>query len=203
RGAARPRVGGRRVVVDTRALGGLRVVELTWGLAGALAGVILADYGAEVLHIEPPTGDPLRAHPAWPLWGRGKRSVVLDLGVAADRAAVRRLAENADVLLTTMRPATAGRLGLDYDDLAWQHPGLVYTRITGFGSRGPYAKTKGYEGVVVAKLGGMDHVAGLAPRPGPGFPSAPYPSSGPAPLHLLAPFPPPPALRRCLLWLTS
>lgn len=166
-------------------LAGLRVVDLTWGLAGALAGVVLADFGAEVLHVEPPAGDPLRAHPAWPLWGRGKRSVLLDLAAASDRAAIRRLAENADVFLTTLRPATASRLGLDYDDLAWQHPGLVYTRITGFGTRGPYAKVKGYEGVVVAKLGGMDHVAGMAPRPGPAFPSASYASFGAAQLALL------------------
>ena len=164
----------------TAPLAGLRVLDLSWGLAGALVTVTLADYGADVVRLEPPGGDVLRAHHAFPLWARGKRSVVLDLQTAEGRAAVRGLAERSDVLVETFRPGVAGRLGLGGEELAAQNPALVHASITGFGTRGPYAHVKGYEGVVVAKLGGMDHVAGMAPRPGPAFPAVPYASFGAA-----------------------
>jgi crotonobetainyl-CoA:carnitine CoA-transferase CaiB-like acyl-CoA transferase len=161
-------------------LDGLRVVDLSWGFAGALISLTLADYGAAVVRVEPPDGDVLRTQPAFPLWGRGKQSVVLDLRTAAGRATTRRLAENADVVVATFRPGVADRMGLGWDDLGWQNPGLVYASITGFGATGPYARLKGYEGIVTAKLGGMQHVAGMAPRPGPAFPSVPYAGFGAA-----------------------
>jgi crotonobetainyl-CoA:carnitine CoA-transferase CaiB-like acyl-CoA transferase len=160
----------------TSALAGLRVVDLSWGLAGALSTLVLADYGADVLRIEPPDGDVLRGEPAWPFWGRGKQSVVLDLRQADGRATTRRLIERADVVVTTFRPGRAERWRLAYEDFADQHPGLVYASITGFGRRGPYAALPAYEGVVMAKMGGMGHVTGLAPRPGPAFPAVPYAS---------------------------
>ena len=160
----------------TDALEGLRVVDLSWGLAGALTTLVLGDYGAEIVRVEPPGGDVLRGEPAFPLWGRNKKSVTLDLHQASGRAAVRRLVERADVVVTTFRPITATKLRLAYDDFADQHPGLVYASITGFGTRGPYANVPGYEGVVLAKMGGMAHVTGMAPRPGPAFPAVPYAS---------------------------
>ena len=156
------------------ALAGLRVVDLV-GTRG-LTTLVLADYGADVLRIEPPAGDVLRGEPAWPLWGRGKRSVVLDLHEASARATVRRLVEGADVVVASFRPGRAERWRLAYEDFADQHPGLVYASITGFGRKGPYAALKGYEGVVMAKVGGMGHVAGMAARPGPAFPAVPYAS---------------------------
>ena len=160
----------------TAVLEGLRVVDLSWGLAGALTTLVLADYGAEVLRVEPPGGDVLRGEPAFALWARGKKSVVLDLKRADGRAAARRLIEHADIVVETFRHGVAARLRLDYDDFAVQHPGLVYASLTGFGRRGPCARLKGYEGIVMAKLGGMDHVAGMAPRPGPAFPAVPWAS---------------------------
>ncbi|MBM4265049.1 MAG: CoA transferase [Deltaproteobacteria bacterium] len=166
--------------VPPSALGGLRVLDLSRGFAGSLVSLILADYGAEVVRVEPPGGDELREHPAFALWGRGKKSVVLDLARAEDRATARRLAERSDVLLETFRPGVAERFGLGFDELARACPGLVYTSITGFGRRGPYAHLKGYDGIVLAKLGGMFHVAGMAPRPGPAFPAVPYASFGAA-----------------------
>jgi crotonobetainyl-CoA:carnitine CoA-transferase CaiB-like acyl-CoA transferase len=166
------------------ALGGLTVVDLSWGLAGALASLVLADFGAEVVRVEPPGGDVLRKHPAFPFWGRGKKSAVLDLGSEGGRREARQLAERADVLLVGFRPGAAERLGLGYAELAMVNPGLIYTSITGFGTRGPYAHVQGYEGVVVAKMGGMAHVAGMAPRPGPAFTAAPYASFGAAQLAL-------------------
>ena len=158
----------------TDALGGLTVLDLSRGLGGALVSLVLADYGAEVIHVESPTGDPLRGHGAFPLWGRGKKSVVLELRSDADRRTLRRLAESVDVVLETFRPGVAERLGLAYEDLAPAHPALVHTSITGFGRRGPYARLKGYEAVVMAKLGAMRHVEGMAPRRGPAFPAVPY-----------------------------
>ncbi len=160
----------------TGALAGLRVVDCSWGLAGALTTQALGDHGADVIRVEPPGGDVLRGEPAFPLWGRNKRSVVLDLRQASGRATARRLVERADILVESFRPATAERLRLAYDDFADQHPGLIHASITGFGRRGRYARLKGYEGVVLAKMGGMAHVAGMAPRPGPAFPAVPYAS---------------------------
>ncbi|MEW6272253.1 MAG: CoA transferase, partial [Thermodesulfobacteriota bacterium] len=125
---------------------------------------------------EPPEGDVLRSQPAFELWQRGKKSVVLDLRSAAGREDAAALAASSDVVVESFRPATAVRLGLDWRGLSARHSSLIHVSITGFGSRGPYAGLKGYDGVVLAKLGGMSHVAGMAPRPGPAFPAVPYAS---------------------------
>lgn len=159
-----------------RPLDGLRVVDLSWGLAGALATLFLADQGAEVIRVEPPGGDVLRSQPAHPLWLRGKKSVQLDLRTASGCGDAHTLIAGADVLVESFRPATAERLGFAPEALAQRQPRLVHASITGFGRRGPYAHVKGYEGIVQAKLGGMMHVAGMAPRPGPAFPAVPYAS---------------------------
>ena len=161
-------------------LDGIRVADFTWGVAGALASLMLADSGADVAVVEPREGSPLRAEPAFPLWFRNKKSVVLDLKTAAGQDSARTLVERADVLLTAFRPGVAERLGLVDDATTHRNPGLIHTQISGFGRRGPYAHIKGYEGVVVAKMGGMAHVAGMAPRPGPAFPAVPYASFGAA-----------------------
>jgi crotonobetainyl-CoA:carnitine CoA-transferase CaiB-like acyl-CoA transferase len=161
-------------------LEGLRVLDLGRGLAGALTSVFLADYGAEVIRVEPEGGDPLRRHPAAPLWLRGRKSVILDLREQSGREQLRGLAAGCDVLVESFRPGRAEALGLGWDELSRANPGLVYTSITGFGRRGPYAQCKGYEGAVMARVGGLGHVAGLAPRPGPAFSSVPYASFGAA-----------------------
>jgi hypothetical protein len=89
----------RRVGAGTDALSGISVVDFSSTFAGALTTQLLADYGAHVVLVEPPGGTVLRGQPAWPAWGRGKDSVVLDLTGAAGRAAARRLAEGADVVV--------------------------------------------------------------------------------------------------------
>src|ERR1700750_188504 len=130
----------------TRApLGGIRVLDLSTSVTGFQASQVLADFGAEVVHVEPPGGSPLRDLPSYPCLARGKHSIVLDLKAPADRALARQLAEAADVLIETFRPGVAERLGLGYDALSEVNPGLVFTSITGFGRTGPYAGTKGYE----------------------------------------------------------
>jgi crotonobetainyl-CoA:carnitine CoA-transferase CaiB-like acyl-CoA transferase len=157
----------------TQALEGLQVVDFSNGFAGALVSQLLADYGADVVHVEPPAGSALRGQPGFYFWERGKRSAVLDLRQPADRARARQLALRADVLIEAFRPGVMERLGLGDAELRPANPRLVYTSITGFGSAGPYRDVQGYEGLVMAKLGGMRHFR-AAPRPGPSFCSVPY-----------------------------
>src|SRR5690606_35700373 len=130
--------------------------------------------GADVIMVEPPGGHPLRHQPAWPFWARGKKSVVLDLKDADDLAAAQRLAAGADVVVQTWRPGVAERFGLSYADLAAQNPGVVVSNVSGFGTTGPLAHAKGYEGVVMAKVGGFDAWSGITPRQGPAYPSVPF-----------------------------
>ena len=130
-------------------LHGVRVVELGFWVAGPSAAGLLADWGADVIKIEPPTGDPLRSFlaaddaptssPAFELDNRGKRSVCLDVHSAAGRAIAHDLIAAADVFVTNLRPAALARLGLDYESLQGRWPGLVYASVTGYGSEGPEA----------------------------------------------------------------
>ncbi|MGX7680174.1 CaiB/BaiF CoA transferase family protein [Jatrophihabitans sp. DSM 45814] len=158
------------------ALEGIRVVELCNGLANAQAGQMLADFGAEVVQIEPPGGTSLRAQSSYPLWGRGKRSVELDLKDPTDLAFARKIISEADILLEAFRPDVAERLGLDYESLAAENPRLVYSSITGWGRQSPYANCKGYEGLIMAKLGAMTSYSRMTARPGPAYFSVPYAS---------------------------
>ncbi len=132
---------------------GLTVLDLGQGMAGGLATMVLTDAGAEVIKIEPPAGDWSRGHPAWIMWNRGKKSVVLDLKTPQGQADLKRLARSADVLVATLQPGSEARLGLDYGALAKANPGLVYCSITGFGPLKKFAHLKGYDAIVNAKSG--------------------------------------------------
>ena len=161
---------------------GLRVLDFTRGMSGNLVGMILADYGAEVVKIEPPDGDPFRGHPAWGFWNRGKGSRVLDLKSEGGAAGARDLIAGADVLIESFRPGVMTRLGLGYEEGRALNPALVYASITGFGAAGPLANIKGYEGVVSAKTGRMLEFSSMvADRGGPAF--AAVPSAGYGALH--------------------
>jgi crotonobetainyl-CoA:carnitine CoA-transferase CaiB-like acyl-CoA transferase len=162
------------------ALDGLRVVDLSQTLPGALAGQLLADFGAEVVLVEPSGGSRLRRHPAFPFWARGRRSAVVDLNDPGDRDVVCTLAARADVLLETWRPGVAERLGLGYDDLAAVNPQLVVTSITGFPATGPYRDVQGYEGLVMARAGALGQFGPLTRRAGPAYVATPYASYGAA-----------------------
>jgi crotonobetainyl-CoA:carnitine CoA-transferase CaiB-like acyl-CoA transferase len=144
---------GRASQKGPTALGGLRVVDLSGALAGALTGMVLCDNGAEVVKVEPPGGDALRQLPGAAAWYRGKLSVVADLSTTAGRERVRELALGADVVVQDWRPGVAERLGLAHEQLAPGNPGLITCAITGFGPAGPWAGLKGYEAVVAAKTG--------------------------------------------------
>ena len=138
-------------------LDGVRVVELTAWVAGPAAAGVMADWGADVVKVEPPAGDPQRAIfgaigvrdqgsvPPFELDNRGKRSIVLDLRAAAGSEAMERLLAGADVFVTNLRVAALARLGLDPTAVRERHPTLIYGIITGYGLDGPDAHRPGYD----------------------------------------------------------
>jgi crotonobetainyl-CoA:carnitine CoA-transferase CaiB-like acyl-CoA transferase len=160
------------------ALAGLRVLDFSNTPAGAQATQTLADFGAEVVHIEPPGGSQLRQLPSYPFICRGKKSMVLDLHDGTDASLARELALGADVLVETFRPGVAERLGLGYEDLAPQNPRLVFGSVTGFGRSGPYANAKAYEALVMARIGALWASQHMVAREGPAHVSMPYCSFG-------------------------
>ncbi len=153
----------------SRPLDGIRVLDLSRSLAGSLATLVLADFGAEVLKLEPPGGDPMRRLAAWPLLGRGKRSAVLDLAAPLGRERLAGLCDGADALVASFAPGEADALGADAARLRARNPRLIYCSITGFGPRGPYACYPAIEGIVAARSGRMLMFAGQRPRSGPQF----------------------------------
>lgn len=155
-------------------LNGLRVVDLSPTAVGAQATQTLADFGADVIWVEPPGGSALRDLASFPFLARGKRSLVADLKTAEGVERVRALAGSADVFLETFRPGVADRLGLGYDDLTADNPGLIYTSITGFGRRGPWARLKGYEGIVASVLGLQASFESMFAGKHPPFVSVPW-----------------------------
>jgi crotonobetainyl-CoA:carnitine CoA-transferase CaiB-like acyl-CoA transferase len=130
-------------------LAGLRVLDFGQYVAGPLTAVLLADQGADVIHVDPPGGPRLAGH-ADAFFNRGKRRVVLDLKQAGDLAAARRLAAGADVVIENFRPGVLGRLGLDLDALRQASPALITCSLPGFGAGDPRAAMRGYEGVIAA-----------------------------------------------------
>jgi crotonobetainyl-CoA:carnitine CoA-transferase CaiB-like acyl-CoA transferase len=159
---------------------GLQVVEMGAGsVAGALAGMFLADNGARVVKLEPPEGDRLRtlSPSGFLVWNRGKESVVADLRTKAGQAAARDLIARADVVIEGFGTGVADAWGLGADAVRAVNPALVYCSIKGFGSSGPYAHLPAYEGVVAAKAGSFNMgVYGF--RDGPIFFSALLASTG-------------------------
>jgi len=155
-------------------LEGIKVVELGVWVAGPAAGGILADWGADVVKIEPPTGDPGRmfgrmlgldddTNPPFEMDNRSKRSIVLDLTTDGGLATARQLLAGADVFVTNVRPDALARLDLDYAKVAALNPGLVYGLITGYGESGPEANRPAYD---VAAFWARSGVADLLTRPG-------------------------------------
>ena len=152
---------------------GLRVLDLGSGPVSGMATMVLADFGADVIAIERPGGDPGRRAPASAVWLRGKRSVTLDLRDGAGRASLRALAATADVAVSAAAPGATLRLGCDHASLAEANPGLVYCSITGFGPAGPLAGYRGRESVVAARAGRMQTLSGVAGREGPTYAAVP------------------------------
>ena len=150
-------------MVNPQALDGLRVIDMATVFAGPGAARHLADFGAEVIKVESPTGDGVRRMGwfpreggdsyTWKLLGRGKRAITLDLKSESGHQALLRLVDIADVLIENFRPGTLERLGLGPDVLLGRNPRLVVLRVTGFGQDGPYASRPGFATMAEAMSG--------------------------------------------------
>ena len=156
-----------------RPLAGIRVLELGALIAGPFCAKILAEFGADVVKLEPPKiGDPLRKWRHlkdgtslwWHVQSRNKRSVGVDLHTTEGQAVARALAERADIVVENFRPGTLEGWNLTYDSLAAVNPGLVMVRISGYGQTGPYRQRPGF-GVIGEAMGGLRHVTGTPDRP--------------------------------------
>lgn len=159
-------------------LEGIKVIELGQLIAGPFAGKMFAEFGAEVIKIEPPAadgqpgGDPLRQwrklHNGTSLWwyaqARNKKSVTINLRLAEGQEIVRTLARDADIVIENFRPGTMEKWGLGYDRLAADNPGLIMLRLSGFGQTGPYRDQAGF-GAIGESMGGLRYLTGYPDRP--------------------------------------
>ena len=189
----------------TGVLDGIRVLDLSWGIAGPMTTMLLADHGAAVTKIEPPGGDPFRVQLGYHVWQRGKRSAVLDLHAAEDRESFLSLARHADVLVESYSPGVTRRLRIDYNALQALNPRLIYCSITAYGRDNSHSDRPGYDSLVAARTGlhweqrgwpegAINHMSGRpdpyadleipyeglqgASRAGPLFPASHWPSLG-------------------------
>lgn len=153
-------------------LEGVRVLELGTTIAGPFCARLLADFGAEVVKVEPLEGDPIRTSGKRfrdkPLYAasimRGKQLIAIDLRTPEGQELIRKLVAKSDILVENFRPGTLEKWGLGYDDLAKVNPGLVMVRISGYGQSGPYSERPGY-GVVCEAVGGLRYINGDPDRP--------------------------------------
>jgi len=129
------------------------VLDLSWGVAGPVATMLLADHGARVTRIEPPGGDPFGAFSGSSVWARGKRSALLDLTEPGQRDILLELASRADVVVESFSPGVTQDLGIDYETLSAKNDRLVYCSITGYGADGQHADRPGYDMLVAARTG--------------------------------------------------
>ena len=157
----------------SKPLAGIRVLEMGQLIAGPFAGCMLAYFGAEVVKIEPPrTGDPLRNWRVlrdgtslwWRAMGRNKKCITLNLREPRGRELARALALRSDVLIENFRPGTMERWGLGPDELRAEAPGLVYTRVSGYGQTGPSATKPGFASVCEG-FGGLRYINGFPGEP--------------------------------------
>jgi crotonobetainyl-CoA:carnitine CoA-transferase CaiB-like acyl-CoA transferase len=155
-----------------QALGGIKVIDTATLFAGPLAATVLGDFGAEVIKVEHPRGDPSRSHGFakdgvglwWKTLGRNKKCVTLNLGKPEGQEIFARLVEDADVVIESFRPGTLERWNLGYERLSGINPGLVLARVTGFGQFGPYRNRPGF-GTPAESMSGFAHVTGQPDGP--------------------------------------
>ena len=139
---------------------GLRVLDLSWGTAGPMTTMLLADHGADVTRIERPGGAPFDEPEAYRVWNRGKRSAELDLSSDADREVFLALADAADVVVESFQPGVADRLGVGYEALSARNPRLVYCSITGYGRGTKDQDRPAYDQLVAARVGHQWEIRG-------------------------------------------
>jgi len=150
-------------------LDGIRVIDLSRLVAGNMLSLQLGDFGADVIKVEPPQGDPLRdwkdeGHSFfWKVYGRNKRSLALNLREPAAMAALEKLVDGADVFIENFRPGTLEQMGLSPETLLKRNPDLIIVRISGFGQTGPYAHLPGF-GTLVEGMSGFAYRSGFPDR---------------------------------------
>ncbi|TDI59848.1 MAG: CoA transferase, partial [Alphaproteobacteria bacterium] len=147
------------------ALDGLRVIEMGQLIAGPFCGQLMADHGAEVIKVEQPgVGDPMRVWGRaeslwWPIVGRNKKSITLNLRTEAGQELIKELIKDADFLLENFRAGTLEKWGLGWNTLSEINPRLIMIRVSGYGQTGPYSSRAGY-GSIGEAMGGMRNLAG-------------------------------------------
>ena len=158
---------------DFGPLEGIKVLELGTLIAGPFCGKTLADFGAEVIKVEPPgDGDPLRRWRRmrngvslwWHVQSRNKKSITLDLRQAEGQAIARRLARDCDIVIENFRPGALEKWNLGWDALSRENPKLILVRISGYGQTGPYRERPGFAAIGEA-MGGMRYITGFPDRP--------------------------------------
>ncbi len=150
----------------------VRVIDAATLFAGPMAATLLGDFGADVIKVEHPRGDPVRNHGYqkdginlwWKMLGRNKQTVTCNMSTARGQDLMRRLLETSDVLIENFRPGTLERWNLDPNDLMELNPRLVIARVTGFGQFGPYASRPGF-GTLAEAMSGFAAITGEADRP--------------------------------------
>lgn len=159
-------------------LAGIKVLELGTLIAGPFAARFLGEFGAEVIKVEDPNGgDPLRKwrmlYPQaggtslwWAVQARNKKSVTVNLKAPEGKKIVRELAREADIVVENFRPGLLEKLGLGYDVLSAENPGLVMVRLSGYGQSGPYRDRPGF-GSIAEAMGGLRHITGFPDLPPP------------------------------------
>ena len=154
-------------------LAGVKVLELGTLIAGPFCGKTLADFGAEVIKVEPPgDGDPLRRWRRmrngvslwWHVQSRNKKSITLDLRQAEGQAIARRLARDCDIVIENFRPGALEKWNLGWEALSRENPKLILVRISGYGQSGPYRERPGFAAIGEA-MGGMRYITGFPDRP--------------------------------------
>lgn len=152
-------------------LAGIRVLELGTMIAGPVVATLLADFGAEVIKIEPPGGDPIRKIGPycedeslwWNVEGRNKKSVTLDLHHPDAQAILRRMVKHADVLVENFRPGTMDRWNVGWKDLKGENPSLIMVSVSGYGQSGPYSPRPAFDRIALA-FAGMLNITGFPDR---------------------------------------
>ena len=135
------------------ALDGVKVLDLSWGIAGPIGGMLLAEHGADVIKVEPPGGSPYRSDPQLRVWDRGRRSIELDLKSAEGKAQFLEVLATADALIEAFRPGAMADLGLDYESLKDRFPRLVYVSVPAYPSGTRHAEREGWDALVQARMG--------------------------------------------------
>lgn len=159
---------------------GIRIIDLSQGITGALSSLLLAEQGADVIKVEPPGGDASRQTEAgFFIWNRSKRSIILDLDDRGQRRTFDRLVQSADVLLDSCSPSESQTFGLEPQSLRTRFPNLVHCRISAYGSDHPWKDRPAIDALVAARLGLYFQQPGIR-RDGPTFLYCPFPSHGAA-----------------------